>query len=823
MPDPAVPVTPAIAVSSPPRPARPVLFWAGLLVVVTLFGILAALGAATDWWSNDESYTWDMIQRPARQIVERTAGDVHPPLHYLLLKSWSSLLPQPRGMRVFSMLIGLGALVAVALTGRRLGGPRLGLMAALLWALFPMFLHFSQEGRMYGMALCCETLALLGWALGDRRPRLGWALLTLGLLAAFYTHNHCLIFGAALVGGELIRSLWTRRRAAPKAARGTGPRWIISAGAVAALGYLPWFFVLLRQVHSDYFRKHYQGPTWAEVIGKLFYYSYHMTFDGCENPWAWAPGVLLLGLLPAFWLLRELARSAGKTVMPPAAAARPLAMVAWVGAAPFIFLVLYSMFVDPMFEITRHGLLFIPFLLFTSSAWLAGAADRLPGRAAALLATGVAAALSLAVMSRPRDADLRVHIDTLNDRAPLSAPIVFYPPVYQYAKLMWSPLPLTIHERGSGTDRLTSCTLVVNQLTPAGREEIKRQAKRTLAQAATVHEIYAAPNLYAYHLTGLPRGAIDALLWRGPETGVDNVEQLVGRWLPGKSWGGRDLQNMMRPAGELSSYLVLNPDCLGVRMAAARTTLTLPAADVGGAAFAAVLIGGYHVPDGPEPAALRCRLGHAAPDENRLPDGVFLVSRITECAAAPPVSLDLEIPEFLTRRRFTTHGDATPGVYLTWAGVCALRPEDCRHPGFKGEYFDVGALGDELFLRSGFNDAEGAPPTEVRWTQERFAAELPVWPGTTVREVVLVGMLPALVRERAVTVEVTANATGRRFKAQVIFPKSDYGEYVLQLPEPLASGVYRFAFTVGTFSPREAGQGTDDRRLGFFLHALGLR
>lgn len=175
------------------------------------------------------------------------------------------------------------------------------------------------------------------------------------------------------------------------------------------------------------------------------------------------------------------------------------------------------------------------------------------------------------------------------------------------------------------------------------------------------------------------------------------------------------------------------------------------------------------------------------------------------------------------RSSLPPEGDARPGVYLTWAGMRALRPEECRAAGFAGEYFDVGALGDELFLRSGFNEAEGAPPAEARWTRERFVAELPVWPGTPVCEVVLVGILPAAVRERTVAVEVTGGGHGMEFKTAATFAKTDYGEYVLRLPEALGAGVYRFAFTVGTYSPREAGLGSDDRRLGFFLNAIGLR
>lgn len=202
-----------------PRPTSPGLlarerpFILGVAAAAVLFLILATLGAATDWWRIDESFTWDMIRDSWSSMIRRTMADVHPPLYYLALHAFYLLWPRPEAMQAFSMLMGLAALLAAALIGRLLRGARLGVLIALLWATFPFLLHYSQDARMYTMALFLETLGLLGWVMAPRRPRAGWALFVISLTASLYTQNLCLIFAAALIGGEMARCiiLWYKK------------------------------------------------------------------------------------------------------------------------------------------------------------------------------------------------------------------------------------------------------------------------------------------------------------------------------------------------------------------------------------------------------------------------------------------------------------------------------------------------------------------------------------------------------------------------------------------------------------------------------------
>jgi hypothetical protein len=114
--------------------------------------------------------------------------------------------------------------------------------------------------------------------------------------------------------------------------------------------------------------------------------------------------------------------------------------------------------------------------------------------------------------------------------------------------------------------------------------------------------------------------------------------------------------------------------------------------------------------------------------------------------------------------------------------------------------------------------AEGMIQSASRWTGRVFSLDLPVWPDTQYRQVVLCGILPKAIEKRAIRVEVGGQQASQRFETQ------GYAEYVVRLPEPIPPGIRRVQITLEeTWSPAQSGQGSDPRRLGFFLDALGLR
>jgi mannosyltransferase len=232
------------------------------------------LGARSLWF--DESFSWQLIQFPWREMIERAQADVHPPLYYIILKPWTDLF----GDSAFAMRLLSVAWFGVVLLGANLlcresaatlavskpseAGPALGrardagLMAMLLLATSPYLFHYSQEARMYTqlIGLCLLSNWLLLRAIRERaRPALWWGAYALASAGAAYTHYFGLFAVVAqatfcvglLMATSGVRGL--RPWADPTARRG-----LIAILLTVGL-YLPWVPTLLRQqdqVAKDY-------------------------------------------------------------------------------------------------------------------------------------------------------------------------------------------------------------------------------------------------------------------------------------------------------------------------------------------------------------------------------------------------------------------------------------------------------------------------------------------------------------------------------------------------------------------------------------------
>ncbi|MCT9084360.1 glycosyltransferase family 39 protein [Streptomyces fulvoviolaceus] len=131
----------------------------------------AALSLALGLWGvrrggsmwRDEAVTYDMARRslPDLWATLGHADAVHG-LYYLLLHGlfrvcgWADPLLVLRLPSVLATVVATGTL---ALLGRRLAGPRAGLLAGVVFALLPPVQRYAQEGRSY--AVVC---ALVVWA-----------------------------------------------------------------------------------------------------------------------------------------------------------------------------------------------------------------------------------------------------------------------------------------------------------------------------------------------------------------------------------------------------------------------------------------------------------------------------------------------------------------------------------------------------------------------------------------------------------------------------------------------------------------------------------
>ena len=236
-----------------------------LLTLLALALRAARLGFQPLWW--DEGYSVWFATQPLPQMVALTAQDIHPPLYYAVLRGWTLLLGTgPIVLRLFSVWVGVLAVPLIYLAGRRLLSRRIALLAALLLAISPLGIYYSQEVRMYGlMALFSIGILASAWPAlrpggsvgGDgapllepggyassgqarrtQRAALSWlALYVMLTTAALYTQY----YAALLPIGLTAYALWRWQASAASGTRDTQGlfRWL-AAQAVVALLYAPW-------------------------------------------------------------------------------------------------------------------------------------------------------------------------------------------------------------------------------------------------------------------------------------------------------------------------------------------------------------------------------------------------------------------------------------------------------------------------------------------------------------------------------------------------------------------------------------------------------
>lgn len=173
----------------------PLASWLTLITFLAFTLRIARLDFQPLWW--DEGWTVYFATSDIPSMVARTAIDIHPPFYYLLLHLWVLLLgSSPFAIRFFSLLVGVLSAPLIFLVARRLFNPSAGLIAALVWAVAPLPIYYSQEARMYALVTFLGLLSTLfalqiGKGLKEGQTSIGlWAGYILTTTAAAYTQYY---------------------------------------------------------------------------------------------------------------------------------------------------------------------------------------------------------------------------------------------------------------------------------------------------------------------------------------------------------------------------------------------------------------------------------------------------------------------------------------------------------------------------------------------------------------------------------------------------------------------------------------------------------
>jgi 4-amino-4-deoxy-L-arabinose transferase-like glycosyltransferase len=209
----------------------------GLLLALVLAAIARVLGIFTRPIWYDEAFAILFASKgPAAMMVGTLtptgagASDIHPLGYYTLLWAWIHALGDSlASVRGLSILAGLGAVIVGYALTRSLADRHAATVAALLLALSPFQVHYSQEIRMYSFLGLWLGIATYCYWQGANSKRVGWWLgFSVSAVLAQYTHNLAAAYLLALAMWPVLR----RERAAVVR--------VALAGLAALLLYVPW-------------------------------------------------------------------------------------------------------------------------------------------------------------------------------------------------------------------------------------------------------------------------------------------------------------------------------------------------------------------------------------------------------------------------------------------------------------------------------------------------------------------------------------------------------------------------------------------------------
>ena len=208
------------------------------LILLAVMGLafavrVAALDGQSLW--RDEV---DAIRFASGPLVELLGLFAQPgqngPLYYLLLRPWLGVAGQSAlALRFFSLFFGLLTVPLLYQVGRRLfpRWPQVAMLAALLAALSPYLVWYSQEGKMYSLVTCFIILSMERYLAALERGGWGrWLAYVVVTSASFYVH----LLAALIVPVQIVVFVLVGRR---DGYRRWKP-WLASLAALT-LPYLP--------------------------------------------------------------------------------------------------------------------------------------------------------------------------------------------------------------------------------------------------------------------------------------------------------------------------------------------------------------------------------------------------------------------------------------------------------------------------------------------------------------------------------------------------------------------------------------------------------
>lgn len=214
----------------------------GFIFLLALIVRLVGISSRPIWY--DEAFAILFSEKGLDQMLYGTlapagagSADIHPLGYYTLLWGWMKVFGRSLiAVRMLSVLAGLATVYLVFQIASELFDIQTAETSALLAALAPFHVHYSQEIRMYAFLALWLLLATYSYLRGTRGgDRRWWLVFGLSSALAQYTHNLAAFFLIPLAVTPLLKRDFRTFRS------------VLISGLLAILLYFPWLIQLPAQ------------------------------------------------------------------------------------------------------------------------------------------------------------------------------------------------------------------------------------------------------------------------------------------------------------------------------------------------------------------------------------------------------------------------------------------------------------------------------------------------------------------------------------------------------------------------------------------------
>lgn len=178
------------------RASRGRFFSPWMLLILTFGGALRIPGMTESLWF-DELWCTDLVVGSSLALAKQFLTNVHPPFYAVFMFLWTKVFGDSElAIRLPSLLFGLLSIWLVYVIARTLADRKTGLISALLLAVSPAHIWYSQEARPYSALIALLLIATFAYLRlrENRASRLLLAALSASMFVAVFTHYFMIVY-----------------------------------------------------------------------------------------------------------------------------------------------------------------------------------------------------------------------------------------------------------------------------------------------------------------------------------------------------------------------------------------------------------------------------------------------------------------------------------------------------------------------------------------------------------------------------------------------------------------------------------------------------